>query len=172
MTAPLDEDDTQRLRMGETTWVLVLGERQWPLAPGTTTIGRAPDAAVRIDDPSVSRQHAKIVVDARGARLIDAGSRNGMRVNRAVVSGEVPLSHGDRIEIGAHVLQLMDRGRRRREHAVTAPQRVVVTQSSELRALEARRAAASQQGSADSTGPRAPVPLDVTAEHPLPDDDD
>ena len=70
------------------------------------------------DDPSISRNHAEVRVDPDSSRpfIVDTSSNgtrvNGRRIERAV---NVPLSGGDRIEVGSHVLEfrsdtLMTRG--------------------------------------------------------------
>lgn len=79
-----------------------------PLADGLK-LGRSPDCAVSIDDPSVSREHA--VVRGRPGRWFveDLGSRNGTRVNASrLVFGQVyPLRHDDRVLLGTvHVVVL------------------------------------------------------------------
>jgi DNA-binding NtrC family response regulator len=65
------------------------------------TIGRAPEAAVFIDDARVSRQHARIVRRGVSAVVTDLGSRNGTRVNGVVVYGEErAIRGGDAIGVG------------------------------------------------------------------------
>jgi hypothetical protein len=66
-------------------------------------IGRAPDNALVLEDPGVSRHHARI--QARSGMLVftDLGSTNGSHVNGVPVD-EVVLGSGDRIAIGAAVL--------------------------------------------------------------------
>ena len=51
------------------------------LAAGEHSIGRQAGSAVRLDDASVSRNHAHLVLQASGASLGDAGSRNGSFVD-------------------------------------------------------------------------------------------
>ncbi len=67
---------------------------------GTTFIGRSPDCQVTIEDPLVSRQHARITIDDEGARIEDLKSRNGVKVNGQPVRGIVRLKDGDRLRIG------------------------------------------------------------------------
>jgi hypothetical protein len=75
-----------------------------PLASGNNLIGRDPDAAVAIDDPCVSRHHARIVVAAEGAVLEDLDSKNGTwRMGRRIAAPE-PLSDGDEFRVGPAVL--------------------------------------------------------------------
>lgn len=79
-----------------------------PLADGLK-LGRSPDCAVSVDDPSVSREHA--VVRGRPGRWFveDLGSRNGTRVNasRLVFGQAYPLRHDDRVLLGTvHVVVL------------------------------------------------------------------
>jgi FHA domain-containing protein len=52
---------------------------QIALVPGAITIGRAETSEVRLDDPSVSRQHARLTV-GETVQIEDLGSRNGVRV--------------------------------------------------------------------------------------------
>jgi len=74
------------------------------LARGETVIGRSPECHVTIEDPLVSRQHARIVVDEHGASCEDLGSRNGVKVNGRPVRGAVPIKDGDRLRIGTQEL--------------------------------------------------------------------
>lgn len=71
------------------------------LPPGETLIGRSPDCLVTLDDPLVSRRHARIGIRGDEAFFEDVGSRNGSRINGQKVRGPVRLSEGDRIRIGA-----------------------------------------------------------------------
>ncbi len=74
--------------------------QEFDLPPGETLLGRSPECHVTIDDPLVSREHAKIVVDADRVVLRDLGSRNGSKLNGAPVRGDSLLGDGDRIRIG------------------------------------------------------------------------
>jgi DNA-binding winged helix-turn-helix (wHTH) protein len=85
---------------------LVRGRRRYALAPGETIIGRDPGAPVFLDDASVSRRHARIVVSDGGATLEDLSSKNGTKIGDREVEAPVPLSDGDRIRIGSVALTL------------------------------------------------------------------
>ena len=63
-------------------------------------VGRAPSAEVRIDDPRVSRLHARIEMREDGVYVEDLGSRNGTLVDGAPVVGSRRLANGDEITIG------------------------------------------------------------------------
>lgn len=69
------------------------------------SMGRDPSCSMAFDsqrDDSVSRKHAVIRIESGDHfKLVDLGSANGTRVNGEVVSGEVELSAGDVIELGA-----------------------------------------------------------------------
>lgn len=71
---------------------------------GTTLIGRSPDCQVTIEDPLVSREHAKIVIDDAGITVFDLKSRNGVKVNGHPVRGNAPIFDGDRIRVGTQEL--------------------------------------------------------------------
>jgi adenylate cyclase len=68
-------------------------------ATGEVVIGRSPECNVVLKDFGISRQHAKIVVDEDGARIVDLKSKNGTQVNGVPVV-EAPLKDGDRILLG------------------------------------------------------------------------
>ncbi len=74
------------------------------LQGGITTLGRSEECEVTIEDPLVSRRHAQISVDGDEVRLIDLGSRNGVRLNGRPVTGSAPLQDGDRVRIGTQDL--------------------------------------------------------------------
>lgn len=69
---------------------------EFPIVAEVTSIGRDAEADIRIDEPLVSRMHARI--ERRGERcvLIDLGSTNLTRVNNEVVV-ERELAPGDEL---------------------------------------------------------------------------
>jgi DNA-binding winged helix-turn-helix (wHTH) protein len=85
---------------------LVRGRRRIPLAEGETIIGRDPGAAVFLDDKSVSRRHARIVISGSAATLQDLGSKNGTELQGAKVHSPLPLSDGDKILVGSVPLSI------------------------------------------------------------------
>jgi putative peptide zinc metalloprotease protein len=89
--------------------VLSGGERV-PLVDDVV-IGRSPGSTLRLDDPSVSRTHARISADE--ARIEDAGSSHGTWVDGAMLDAPAPLRDGMRIRIGDQELTI----ERRREGA-------------------------------------------------------
>ncbi len=84
-------------------WV-IWEERQIPLSAGENLIGRAPEAAVWIDAPGISRQHARISLDERGATIEDLQSKNGTYLRGERVTARVPLADGDQIRLGPVVI--------------------------------------------------------------------
>lgn len=70
------------------------------------TIGRAEDASVRLDDPTVSRRHARIVLAPEGPVIEDAGSRFGVLVDGAAVTEPRPIGPGSQIRLGNVVLHV------------------------------------------------------------------
>ena len=67
--------------------------------PNQAIIGRMPGCDVQLDDPSVSRRHARISRATSGWLIEDLGSTNGVTVNGASVEREY-LSGGEDIELG------------------------------------------------------------------------
>jgi hypothetical protein len=70
------------------------------LQQGTTYIGRSEECAVTIEDPLVSRRHARILVQGEDVIIEDLGSRNGVRVNGKTIQASQNLADGDRVRIG------------------------------------------------------------------------
>lgn len=80
------------------------GARAFALPLGWTRIGRAENADLRLDDPSVSRRHALVVRTESGdLRALDDRSLNGLFVNGRRVEW-TRLADGDELEIGSYRL--------------------------------------------------------------------
>jgi DNA-binding winged helix-turn-helix (wHTH) protein len=80
-------------------WLEVDG-RHIRLVEGENVIGRDPACRVWLDVARVSRRHARVVVDADGARLEDLGSKNRTTLGSAAVMVQVRLTDGDEIHVG------------------------------------------------------------------------
>src|SRR6266852_8784567 len=74
-----------------------------------TSIGRALNNDVVLMDPTVSREHARLVLDRDGWHIINLTSRNIARVNgRQVPSGlSLPMQPQDVVVLGSTMLQLI-----------------------------------------------------------------
>ena len=66
-----------------------------------TTIGRSPDCEIFLDDVTVSRNHAVLVLENGKYRVEDQGSLNGTFVNRRRIDN-APLVEGDELQIGKY----------------------------------------------------------------------
>lgn len=65
-----------------------------------TTIGRAEDNDIVIDDPTVSGHHCKIVVEDSRFTIVDLDSTNGTNVNGSKVS-KMMITSGTALQLGA-----------------------------------------------------------------------
>jgi hypothetical protein len=83
---------------------VVVGTKEVVLRGGENLLGRAHDAAVRVDQTSVSRHHATIRVTEHGATIADCGSKNGTFVGSQRVTSPTALQDGDRVLLGAALL--------------------------------------------------------------------
>jgi diguanylate cyclase (GGDEF)-like protein len=72
----------------------------YPVVGAESFVGRGANANIRLDDDSISRGHARIVVDGKNVRIEDLGSANGTVLNGKRVTG-APLRDGDKIQLGA-----------------------------------------------------------------------
>jgi DNA-binding winged helix-turn-helix (wHTH) protein len=89
-------------------WVywLLRGRRRIPLEPGESILGRDPGVGIHLDDPSVSRRHARILISAEGATLEDLGSKNGTFLGERKIDLPEPLSDNDTLRIGSVALTI------------------------------------------------------------------
>ena len=77
------------------------------LSTNEVLIGRSSNCQFTLDDPMVSRKHARIVLTPHSAQLIDLASRNGLRLNGVPVEEPVDLHDGDSIGIGSQELMFL-----------------------------------------------------------------
>ncbi|MFB6372998.1 MAG: FHA domain-containing protein, partial [Bradymonadaceae bacterium] len=71
------------------------------------TIGRSPGNVVRINQPSVSREHAEIIYENGQCTIRDLDSSNGTYINGTPVQNQV-LRDGDRIQVGDFPLDYVE----------------------------------------------------------------
>jgi FHA domain/zinc-ribbon domain len=81
------------------------GEHFTPQAE-RTTIGRSPDCDIFLDDVTVSRKHAELLLEDGRFTIKDLGSLNGTYVNRRRIDAS-PLSDGDELQIGKYRLTFL-----------------------------------------------------------------
>ncbi len=91
-----------------TAFQLVMGRGPQPgqifeFPPTIVNIGRDPGNHVVVNDPQVSRHHARITPQGTMFVLEDLGSTNGTTVNGMPVTGPVALTHGDEIGLGDNI---------------------------------------------------------------------
>jgi pSer/pThr/pTyr-binding forkhead associated (FHA) protein len=75
-------------------------EETFELEEGTYKIGRNPDSEIFLNDLTVSRNHAELIVEKDRTVISDLGSLNGTFVNNEIVEAPHPLKQGDIIQIG------------------------------------------------------------------------
>jgi hypothetical protein len=80
---------------------------QFPLNKKILTVGRSPENDIRVRDISISRFHARIILENSGVTLEDLGSTNGLRVN-SQHKKRYAIKHGDRFKIGRIEFELVD----------------------------------------------------------------
>jgi pSer/pThr/pTyr-binding forkhead associated (FHA) protein len=76
------------------------GKVEFPLDAEQHELGRDEDVAIRVDEPLVSRRHARVERRGEGWVVVDLGSTNFTRVNGQRVRRERELEHGDEIRLG------------------------------------------------------------------------
>lgn len=78
-----------------------------PVEAPVTRLGRSTTADVHLDDPTVSRRHALLVLRGDDVVVLDDRSMNGTWVNGERVP-EAVLHDGDVVELGAVRLRFLD----------------------------------------------------------------
>lgn len=114
--------DTFRLRMEEATrepacLVLLVGPpsligKQWKITSTDLIVGRAVNSHIYIDDRSVSKSHAKVVLEGFTVSVIDLESTNKTVVNGNPVPPLVPvrLGNNDQIRFGNVIMKFLEEG--------------------------------------------------------------
>jgi hypothetical protein len=67
-------------------------------------LGRSPSSSLQIDDPEVSRQHARLTLDGSGVSVRDLGSRNGVFVEGSRVAA-ARIAVGESFRMGETVIR-------------------------------------------------------------------
>jgi DNA-binding winged helix-turn-helix (wHTH) protein len=85
---------------------LVLGHREISLHEGENLLGRVDEGLVWIESPTVSRRHARILVEGGRAVLEDLASKNGTFLRGERIASPAPLADGDEIRLGRVTMTL------------------------------------------------------------------
>jgi len=84
--------------------------RKFDLVSRETIIGRSSKATIQVDQESISRSHAKLVIQGSHVVIRDMGSTNGTFVNDDLVSQDHQLRNGDLIKIGRTIFKFIAGG--------------------------------------------------------------
>ena len=102
--ATADDGHARHWPAGRSWWILH-GARRIVVECGESYVGRDPRCEVWIDDESVSRRHALVVVSDSGLLLQDLDSKNGTYVEDAPLSGgPVEIIDGNNVRFGSVTL--------------------------------------------------------------------
>lgn len=86
--------------------------RQWPLTLKEYVIGRSAESTIYVNDASVSRGHAMLLVDGSEVSLMDMGSSNKTAVGNKVLEPKVPvkLRNNDQVRTGNVLFKFLEQG--------------------------------------------------------------
>ena len=83
--------------------------QQYPLTRDTLTLGRDITNDIVINDPEVSRHHARLIRTAAGYTLEDLKSTNGTFINKQQrLVGSIALNAGDQVGLGETVVLIYE----------------------------------------------------------------
>jgi DNA-binding winged helix-turn-helix (wHTH) protein len=80
--------------------LLRVGGRTIVLGNGPNSVGRDPECDVHLADASVSRHHARVVVNGEQTTIEDLGSKNGTVLRGRRVEAPTPIADGDELAFG------------------------------------------------------------------------
>lgn len=83
--------------------------KEYPLTSKTMILGRTGENDIVIEHHSISRNHAKIVIDDGAVKMVDLQSKNGIRVNGELWEESV-LKSGDVVELGKVQFRFVEKG--------------------------------------------------------------
>ena len=86
------------------------GQREVPLVRAVYTIGRDPACEISIDDESLSRRHAQVMVDGNKVAIKDMGSRNGTWIDAARITETTAMTNLTEVRLGVVQLKLVEEG--------------------------------------------------------------
>lgn len=96
-----------RARMPRLLWSTSSGAHELTLQHDAV-VGRSATADIVIDDDTVSRRHAQLIVRGDDVSVEDLGSGNGTAVNGVIIRTRTPLREGDEILLGKVTLTVRD----------------------------------------------------------------
>jgi DNA-binding winged helix-turn-helix (wHTH) protein len=97
----------QSLDQDLSDWLIVWDHRTLRLFAGENIVGRPAPGVIGLDAPTVSRQHARILIDGERATVEDLGSKNGTWLGAERVTGTRPVAHGDELRFGLVLVKLL-----------------------------------------------------------------
>ncbi len=86
-------------------FIEITGEER-ELQPGEYILGRSSKTDIQIVHESVSRKHARLIVEEQAAYIEDLGSSNGTYINGKIIAGRTPLADGDKIHLGKALIEV------------------------------------------------------------------
>ena len=129
---------------------LRFGDHDVEIPQGETLLGRGSNCAVVLDDPLVSRAHARLVSNRGVLTIEDLKSQNGILVNGEPVLRARVLQSGDRVIVGQQTFAIFIAVKTEPPPPSSEERQVVVPVSSRraFSAMEAERSEATRKGDA------------------------
>ncbi len=108
-TIPFETEDNSTV---EPMYILSLLNNElmsysWKLINKDYNIGRSSSNSIILDDVTVSREHAILIISNNSPFIKDTNSTNGIYVNNEIIQ-ECKLKSGDKIQIGKYLLLLTE----------------------------------------------------------------
>jgi len=86
--------------------------KQWHLSSSNMVVGRSPNSGIFVDDRSVSKSHAKFMLNGNDIIVMDLESTNKTVINQQTVAPLTPikLNNNDQIKVGNVIFKFLEKG--------------------------------------------------------------
>ena len=86
--------------------------KQWHLSSSDIVIGRSPNSTIFVDDRSVSKSHAKFMLNGSDVIVMDLESTNKTVINQQTIAPLTPvaLKNNDQIKVGNVIFKFLEKG--------------------------------------------------------------
>lgn len=86
--------------------------KQWRLVGPEHVLGRSPSCQIYLDDPKLSKNHARLLVIGASVAIVDMNSTNGTEVGGRRLEPNQPqeLANNDQIAVGNLVFKFLEQG--------------------------------------------------------------
>lgn len=86
--------------------------KQWAIETTNMVIGRSPESQIFVDDKSVSRRHARIILEGSNVYIYEEGSANGTEIDGQKIEAQkqILLVNNQQVKTGNVIFKYLEKG--------------------------------------------------------------